>query len=600
MARGAAASAVAGGVQRVRVRRLNGDSVATIESALRPAERGGGTGLARNLALGLLLAVLVFLTAYPMGMLVYGSLHTTPPGEAGAFTLDGYRAMLTRANGIVLLNTVGLSLVKTVLSMVLALFLAWIVARTDTPGRETLEVLISLPFYIPPILTAMAWGMLGTPKGGLVNLAWTGLTGSRAPLIDVYSYGGVVWHMMQYSTPFLFLLMVGAFKSMDPALEESSRMSGASPWTTFRRVTLGLMLPITTSAFILSFIRGVESFESALIFGAPAGIEVITTEIYHLIHHQNRPDYPQATALALGIMALMFGLVAWQWKLLGGRSFFTVTGKGYTPRVARLGRWRWATLAFCLLFFAVTVGLPVGQLALGSFFKYAGFYRMNMLTLEHYHAVWQSRLVWRALGNTLLLGLLGATGTMLLGAAVAYVLVRTRLRVRAVLEVLAWLPWMMPGMVLGVGLLWAYALMPGPIQLYGTPWALLVAYVSLGTPLGVRTMSGAFAQLALDLEECSRVHGAAWWTTFRRILLALAWPAFAVGWILIFFIILRELSASILLYSVGNEVLPVVVMRLWAEGKAEQVSVIALGMLALVFLFRFAERRLVRTHLGRP
>ena len=150
---------------------------------------------------------------------------------------------------------------------------------------------------------------------------------------------------------------------------------------------------------------------------------------------------------------------------------------------------------------------------------------------------------------------------------------------RRVLEVLAWLPWMMPGMVLGVGFLWAYALLPGPIQLYGTLWALLVAYVTLGTPLAVRTMSGAFAQLAYDLEECSRVHGAAWWTTFRRILLALAWPSFAVGWILIFFVILRELSASILLYSVGNEVLAVVVMRLWTEGKAGQVSVIALVML---------------------
>ena len=168
--------------------------------------------------------------------------------------------------------------------------------------------------------------------------------------------------MMQYSTPFLFLLIVGAFKSMDPALEESSRMSGASAWTTFRRVTLGLMLPVTTSAFLLSFIRGVESFESALIFGSPVG---------HRGHHHRDlspdpphepPDYPQATALALGIMVLMFALVAWQWRLLGGRSFFTVTGKGYTPRVARLGSWRWVTFGFCVLFFVVTVVLPVGQL----------------------------------------------------------------------------------------------------------------------------------------------------------------------------------------------------------------------------------------------
>jgi iron(III) transport system permease protein len=553
----------------------------------------------RAAALGVLLAVLLFLTAYPMVMLVYGSLHSTPPGEPGTFSLDGYRAMLSGANGVMLANTVVLSLVKTGLSMLLALFLAWIVARTDTPGRGAFEVLITLPFYIPPILTAVAWGMLATPRGGLINLAWSGLTGSREPLVNVYSYGGVVWHMMQYSTPFLFLFIVGAFKSMDPALEDGSRMSGATTWTTFRRVTLGLMLPVTTSAFILSFIRGVESFESALVFGTPAGIEVITTHIYHLIHHVSRPDYPQATALALGLMVLMFGLIVWQSRLLGGRSFFTVTGKGYTPRVTRLGRWRWATFAFCLLFVLVTVALPVGQLIIGSFFKYFGFYRVKMLTLEHYQAAWQNRLAWRALGNTLLLGLAGATATMLLGAVAAYVIVRMRLRAGRAVQVLTWLPWMMPGMVLGIGLLWAYALLPGPVQLYGTVWALLLAYVVLGTPLAVQTMSGAFSQLAHDLEECSRVHGAAWWTTFRRILLALAWPAFAVGWILIFFLVLRELSASILLYSVGNEVLPVVVMRLWTEGKAEQVCVIALVMLSLVFLFRFAERRLVRTHLGR-
>jgi iron(III) transport system permease protein len=571
----------------------------TLEAVLHPARALGSMRLSRNLALAALLVALLFLTAYPMGMLVYGSLHSTPPGEAGTFNLDGYRAMLTRGNALVLLNTIGLSLIKTVLALVLALFLAWVVARTDTPYRDTLEVLITLPFYIPPILTAMAWGMLATPKGGLINLVWTALTGHREPLVNVYSYGGVVWHMMQYSTPFLFLLLVSAFRSMDPVLEESSRTSGASGWTTFRRVTLGLMLPVTTSAFLLSFIRGVESFESALIFGTPAGIEVITTEIYHLIHHTNRPAYQQATALALGIMVLMFALVAWQWRLLGGRSFVTVTGKGYTPRVIRLGRWRWVTFAFCALFFAVTVVLPVGQLVLGSVFKFFGFYRASMLTGEHYWAVWQSRLVWRALGNTVLLGLLGATATMLLGGVIAYVLVRTKVALRPLLEVLAWLPWMMPGMVLGIGLLWAYALLPGPIHLYGTLWALLVAYVSLGTPLAVRTMAGAFSQLANDLEECSRVHGASWVTTFRRILLALAWPAFAVGWILIFFIILRELSASILLYSVGHEVLSVVVMRLWTEGKAGQVSVIALVMLVLVFLFRFGERRLVRTHLTR-
>jgi iron(III) transport system permease protein len=295
-------------------------------------------------------------------------------------------------------------------------------------------------------------------------------------------------------------------------------------------------------------------------------------------------------------MALLSLLIVWQWRLLGSRSFLTVTGRGYQPRVTPLGRWRWFTFGIALAFIGVTVALPIGQLALGSFFKFFGFYRRDMLTLQHYRDVWESRLIFRALSNTLLLGFAGATATMLLGSLVAYVVVRTRLPVRRVLEVLAWLPWMMPGMVLAVGLLWAYALLPGPIALYGTRWALLIAYVTLSLPLAVRTMAGALSRISADLEECSRVHGATFWTTFRRILLSLSWPSFAVGWIFLFFIILRELSASILLYGPGSEVLSVVVMRLWSEGKAEEVSVIALILLLFVFAFRLIESRIVKTH----
>ena len=549
-----------------------------------------------RLGVGLLVLVLAVLTLYPLLMLLYGSFHTTPPGEPGEFSLSGYRDLGTARTAAILANTVGISLVKTILSMILALGLAWIVARTDTPARRMLESLIALPFFIPPILTATAWGMLGTPRGGLINLAWTGLTGSTEPLVNVYSYGGVVWHMMQYTTPFLFLLFTTAFRSMDPSLEESSRMSGASSWTTFRRVTLSLMLPITTSAFILAFVRGVEAFESPMFFGTPARIQVLTTEIYNSIHHDTEPDYQAATALALFVTLLLSLLIVWQWRVLGTRSFLTVTGRGYRPRVTPLGRLRWATFGIALAFVGVTVALPVGQLFLGSFFRFFGFYQREMLTLEHYREVWESRLVWRALLNTLVLGFAASTAAMLLGSVAAYVVVRTKLPLRRVVEVLAWLPWLMPGMVLGVGLLWAYAFVPGPFALYGTRWALLFAYLTLSLPLAVRTMAAAFSRIGSDLEECSRVHGAGFWTTFRRILLTLSWPSFAVGWIFLFFIILRELSASILLYGPGSEVLSVVLMRLWSEGKAEEVSVVALIMLAFVFAFRFLESRIAKTH----
>lgn len=552
----------------------------------------------RNVIVVSLIAILSFLAVYPLAMLLYGSLHSTPPGMAGEFNLDGYRAIMNWSNFVVLLNTVGISLAKTIPSLTLAVLLAWIIARTDTPWRDKLEVLITLPFFIPPILTAMAWGMLGNPQVGLLNQVWKWATGSTVSPINVYSYFGIIWHMMQYSTPFLFLFIVDIFRAMDPALEESSRMCGASRWRTFRNITLLLMLPALTNSFILSLIRGIESFESPLFFGTPAKIEVITTEIYNSINHRATPDYQYATALSFAIMVLMFALVVWQWWLLKGRTFTTVTGKGYSPNVMKLGKWKWVTFGFCILFFIITVVLPVGQLAIGSFFKFFGFYSYDMLTTEHYVAVFNNSEIWRAFFNTMLLGLLGATAVMVLGSIVAYVSIRTKWRGRRMIDALAWLPWMMPGMVLGIGFLWAFAMLPGPIPIYGTIWALMLAYIALGTPISVRVMNSAYAQLSYDLEECSRVHGATFMQTMWRILIALAWPSFAVGWVLAFFGIMRELSASILLYSVGSEVLSVVLLRLWSNGLAEQVSVIGLMMMLLVVLFRWVQLKLIKSRIS--
>lgn len=556
------------------------------------------TSAGRVIAVALLAVLLTFLSVYPLSMLLYGSLHSTPPGVAGTFNLDGYLQILTQQNAVTLLNTVGIAFAKTIPSLVLAVLLAWILARTDTPMRGTLEALITLPFFIPPILTAMAWGMLGNPQVGLLNQVYQWVTGSNTAPINVYSYGGVVWHMMQYSVPFLFLLIVDAFRAMDQSLEEAARMCGASRLRTFCTVTLHLMLPALTGAAILSFIRGIENFESPLFFGTPAGIRVITTDIYDSINQRSPPEYQYATAISFVIMALMFLIVLLQWRILRGRSFQTVTGKGYSPTVMKLGKWRWVTFAFCLLFFFVTVVLPVGQLLIGSFFKFFGFYQRDMLTLEHYRAVFGSSDFWRGFRNTMLLGFVGATLTMLLGGAVAYISVRTKWRGRLLIDVMAWLPWMMPGIVLGVGFLWGFALLPHAIPIYGTIWALLLAYISLGTPLSVRIMSSAYAQLSFDLEECSRVHGGSWLQTMGRIVIALAWPSFAVGWVLIFFGIMRELSASVLLYSVGSEVLSVVLLKLWANGNAEQVSVIGLIMMVMVILFRWVQLKVIKSRIN--
>ena len=554
--------------------------------------------LSRRLTLTILVFLLVFLSLYPLGMLFYGSVHSTPPGEPGVFNLDGYRDMATWENAVILANTVGIAFLNTAISMTTAIFMAWCVARTDTPFRRQFEVLLTLPFFIPPILTAMAWGMLGNEKQGAINMLFQWLTGTTYAPLNVYSYSGVIWHMSQYSITFLFLLTVDAFRAMDPSLEEAASMSGASRWKVFFKTTLMLMMPVLSSAFVLSFIRGIEAFESALFFGTPAGIKVITTTIFDSITQRATPQYQYATSLAFSVMALMFFLIIVQWHITRGKSYQTVTGKGYQPRVLALGKWKWVTFAFLALFFFVTTILPVGQLLIGSMFKFMGFYKLNMLTLEHYDNVWKHGELWRSIYNTLLLGLIGATATMALGTIVAYVTVRTRWRGRKLVEGLAWLPWMMPGVVMGVGLLWAFAFLPRSVPIYGTIWALLVAYLALGLPLSARIMSGSYAQLSYDLEECSRVHGASFIQTMLRILVALSWPAFAVGWVLTFFGILRELSASILLYSVGSEVLSVELYKLWTNGQPEEVSVVGLMLVLLVIVFRWVQIRFLNRRIS--
>ncbi|MFT3965144.1 MAG: iron ABC transporter permease [Sphingobium sp.] len=551
----------------------------------RPWLPGGGVAMAA------LVAALAFLTLLPIGMLFYGSLHTTQPGLPGALTLDGYRKVFTPANLELLWATVQIAIATTGIAFVGATLLAWIIARTDTPGRRVLEILITFPVFIPPILSSTAWGMLGNPQVGVFNLAWTALTGSETPIVNIYSWWGVVWLISQISTAFLFMFLVDNFRAVDPSLEEASRMAGAGQFQTFFRITGILLLPALTNCFLLSFIRGLESFEPALIYGSQAGIRMLATQVYLSITQEGTPDYQYATALGFALIVLMFVLVSLQWRILRGRSFQTVSGKGFNPRPITLGRWRWLTFALCAVYVMLAVIAPVTQMFIGTFFEYFGYYYLDMLTLQHWREVLYDREFWAVLGNTMLLGLIGASVTMAIGSAVSYTIVRLRTRSARIVEALAWLPYMMPGIVLGVGFLWTFALMPSSVPIYGTIWALIIANVTLSTPLSVRLMSASFAQLAVDLEEASRVAGASWLATQWRITIALAWPSFMVGWILIFFGILRELSAAMLLYSAGSETLSILLFRLWNDGQVEQVSVIGLILLALVVLLRVVQHR---------
>src|SRR5215471_9449844 len=463
-------------------------------------------------AMSLLTLVVAFLVLFPIGMLLFGSFWTERPGFPGTLTLQNYISAYTSLDTYrVLATTVLLVGTKTVFAVALATTLAWIVTRTDTPMRGVLEVLITLPFFIPGLLEAIGWIELLSPNAGTVNV-WLRSIGIQSPL-NIYGLGGMVWVLSLGSTSFIFLLVVNALRNMDASLEESARASGAGAVRTALTVTLPLMAPVILSAGLLSFIRAMDTFEVPVLLGLPAKVLVFSNRIYAAVQYDYPVNYGLATALGVSFVALMLVLIYIQNRVLRGRDFSVVTGKGYRPRVMRLGRYRYVTLAFCLLYFGIATLLPLSQVVLGSFLKVFGLPRADLFTFDNYLAILTDATLWRGLINTFIV--CGAAGviSVFLCAMVAYVTTRTTFIGRRPLEVISWLPWAIPGIVAGLGMLWAYITLPVP--LYGSLLLLVIVLLTTGLPLGVRLMSGVMVQLGRELEESSRVHGASWVYTFR-------------------------------------------------------------------------------------
>jgi iron(III) transport system permease protein len=286
----------------------------------------------------------------------------------------------------------------------------------------------------------------------------------------------------------------------------------------------------------------------------------------------------------------LLALVVIQVRVLGNREFVTITGKGYKPEVWRLGTVRWAFTAVIVLYALVALLLPAIQLLLGSFSTIFGLYSWDRLTLEHYRRVLESPVVRRALTNTLLLAVGGGFLAMLLTAGLAYVVARTRYGLRRALDLAAWIPWVLPGIVLGMAMLWAYAVVPGLKNLYGTPWLLLIAVVVTVIPVGVRLMAGSLVQLSTDLEESARVHGASWARTFRTVVLPLVRPSFFYGWLVVAIMITGELSVPLLLYSAGSELFSIVILIFQSNAQPEQAAALfSLVLLALAVAFGAAR-----------
>lgn len=534
-----------------------------------------------------------FLVLYPLGMLIYGSFWTSRPGLPGTFTLDNYITAYTDLETYQLFaNTVLLIGTKTLIAGVLAVLLAWIVTRTDTPFRGLLEILIIAPYFVPGIFEAIGWILLLSPRSGAINVAAMQLFGLSEPLFDIYSLAGMIWVMALGSTSFMFLLVVSALRTMDASLEEAARSSGAGSLRIALTITLPLIAPVVFGAVMLSFIRALDSFEIPVLLGTPAGVYVFSNRIYAAVEQDYPVNYGLATALGVTFTLCVLAFIALQNKILHGKEFFVVTGKGYKPHVMRLGRWRWATFGFCIAYFLVATALPLSQIVVSSFSRVFGLFGPDMFTLRNYAAILADDRLWRGLTNTLMVGGSAAVLTMLLCAFIAYIVTRTRYPGRRVLDTVAWLPWTIPGVVAGLGFLWAYISLPSPVPLYGTTGLLMIAFITGGLPLGVRLMAGGLMQIGPELEESSRVHGASWQYTFRRVVLPLVRPTLAAGVLMLFVGFSRSVSSVVLLAAHGTELLAVLLFQYTLNGQMQVVSALAMVLLAINVAGLLLARRL--------
>ena len=574
---------------------------AVTESAPRTLRLPLGMSLGQALVFALAL-VLALLVLYPLAWLFAGSFAPPTGAVDQTFSLEGYRRALTDVqarNAVV--TTLWLSFARALAAVVLAVFLAWAITRTNVPGARLFHGLMLVSFFLPNLPQVLAWTFLLSPRTGTLNVFLRSLTGTDATTgpFNIYSYEGIIFIGVLTWSGFLYLFIAPAFRAVDASLEEAARMSGANGFRTIMRISIPLLMPAVIGAFGLAFIRMVESFETELLLGTPAQIYVFTTQIYAYIARELTPQYPPAIALSTLFVALVLLLVLLQRRVLGGRSFVTISGKDHRRAPADLGRWKWVLLAVLVAFNVIHLALPLGSLVLGSVQGSIVQFRIDGFTLDHWKILLGSDM-GRAVGNTIVVGVSAAVIAIALVSIVSYVVTRTTFRGRQTLEILTWVPYMVPSFVLGVGFLWA-ALKGNPLPwvLYGTHAVLVIALVVRFIPLGSRLMNGTMVQLAKELEEASRMSGASFVSTFRRIVLPLLSPAIGIGILMFIVIAIRDLSTIILLYGPGSTMLSVVFYANWRSGTLEDAAVIGLLMAGIGLLAALGIVLLQRLGRGR-
>jgi iron(III) transport system permease protein len=525
--------------------------------------------------------------------LLLSSFQLGHPAIPAGWTLQNYIAAYTMPRFYEALGTtVLLSAVGTFITLAIAVLFAWLIERTDMPLRNLAWTLILIPMAIPGVLFALGWSLLLSPRTGVINVAlrnsleWIGISINAGPL-NIYSLGGLIFLDGLRGVTTIFLMLVGAFRMMDPTLEEAARVAKASSRSTFFRVTLPVLLPAILTAGMYSFISSMDSFEAPLAVGLPAGIFLLSTLIYFTTRMQAPINYGLGAAFSVLYMVLMILLlIGYRRAVRYSDRFSTVTGKGYRPRVISLGRWRYAALGIFVVYFLLTVAAPFAILFWASLlpsYRIPSMQFLSLVSLRNYAEVFSQPGIFSVIWNTLSLMAICATATMVLAFVVSWVIVRTQVRGRAFLDTFLFLPHAIPGIVVALALVMAYLTPPlNQLRIYGTVWIVAMALIAGYIAFATRLMNTAIVQIHKELEHAAYVCGATVTRTLFAITLPLLFPAFAAGWVWVAVHTLRAFSAPLMLASKGNQVFAILMWEYWEAGEVPMAS--SLGVLLILVL----------------
>lgn len=548
----------------------------------------------KTIVISLSVLLLLYFVIFPMGVLLYDSIMLD-----GAINFENYRNVYSQdVNWKALTNTVELSLMVMIASVIITFPLAWLVGRTDMPGKKGFRTLLVSSYMIPPYVGAIAWVQLLNPSVGYLNNIFKWMFGLETAPFDIYTFWGLAWVLTLFYSPFAFITISRAMEKMDPTLEEAARVSGASPLRTVWDVTLPLMAPSILAGGLLVFIAAGSCFGIPSIVGMPGNIEVMTTRIVTYIYMGDEAGVRDATALAASLMFLAnFLLMGMTW-MMGRKDYTTISGKSTRPNIVELGKWKWPAFCAVGLYGAISVIIPLGSIVLTSFLKSMSRpVEWSNIGIDLWIPVITSSQYMESVWNSVLYGVIAATIGTALAVFVAYLAVKTQIKGRSIPDLLTVIGGSTPSIVIALALIITFSGNFG-LNLYSTMWIIIVSYLVKYLTMSVRTIAAALSQVHVSLEEAALNSGANWLRVCKDIIIPLIAPSVIAGWFLIFMPSFYELTMSLLLYGSDTKTIGVLLYELQTYADTQNASVLSVIILFIVLVGNLILNKVSKGNVG--